>query len=164
MIQQYRLNCLFNVSFKIFTNVCRNRINLVPQKVIRSSQTNFLPSRYILEGVVVLPETIHELHRKTKDEVILKLDFEKVYDKVKWPFLWHVLHMKGFSSRWASWRQQVTLKWSIWIKVNDNVRTWLSNENGVSQGDPLSHILFNIVVDVIAILIAQAKDSDLSQT
>jgi hypothetical protein len=113
MIQQYRLNCLFNVSFKIFTNVCRNRINLVPQKVIRSSQTNFLPSRYILEGVVVLREAIHELHRKTKDEVILKLDFEKVYDKVKWPFLQHVLHMKGFSSRWASWIQQVTLKWSI---------------------------------------------------
>jgi hypothetical protein len=164
MIQQYRLNCLFNVSFKIFTNVCRNRINLVPQKVIRSSQTNFLPSRYILEGVVVLRETIHELHRKTKDEVILKLDFGKVYDKVKWPFLQHVLHMKGFSSRWASWIQQVTLKWSIWIKVNDNVRTWLSNENGVSQGDPLSHILFNVVVDVIAILIAQEKDSDLSQT
>jgi hypothetical protein len=38
-------------------------------------------------GVVGLHETIHELHRKRKDGVILKLDFENAYDKVKWHFL-----------------------------------------------------------------------------
>jgi hypothetical protein len=54
-----------------------NRFNLVAQKVLRSSQTTFLPGRYIMEGVVVLHETIHELHQKKKDGVILRLDFEK---------------------------------------------------------------------------------------
>jgi hypothetical protein len=29
-----------------------------------------------MEGVVVLHETIHELHKRKKDEVIFKLDFE----------------------------------------------------------------------------------------
>jgi hypothetical protein len=38
-------------------------------------------------GVVGLHETIQELHRKRKDGVILKLDFENAYDKVKWHFL-----------------------------------------------------------------------------
>jgi hypothetical protein len=41
---------------------------------------------HILEGVVVLPETIHELHRKKMDDVILKIDFEKACDKVHWIF------------------------------------------------------------------------------
>jgi hypothetical protein len=36
-----------------------------------------------MEGVVVLHETIHELHIKKKDGVILKIDCEKAYDKVK---------------------------------------------------------------------------------
>jgi hypothetical protein len=40
-----------------------------------------------LEGVVILHETIHELHSKKLDEVLFKIDFEKAYDKVKWPFL-----------------------------------------------------------------------------
>jgi hypothetical protein len=40
-----------------------------------------------MEGVVVLHETIHELHKRKNDGVILKLDFEKAYDKVKWHFL-----------------------------------------------------------------------------
>jgi hypothetical protein len=29
----------------------------------------------------------------------LKIDFEKAYDKVKWPFLYQTLWMKGFSPR-----------------------------------------------------------------
>jgi hypothetical protein len=47
MIQQYRPICLLNLSFKIFTKVLTNRINLIAQKVIISSQTAFLPSRYL---------------------------------------------------------------------------------------------------------------------
>jgi hypothetical protein len=47
-IQQYIPICLLNVSFKIFTKVMTNRIALVAQKVIRPSQTAFLPGRNIM--------------------------------------------------------------------------------------------------------------------
>jgi len=63
-IQQYRPICVLNVSFKIFTKVMANRLTLVASKLIRQSQLAFLPGRYILEGVVILHETIHELQRK----------------------------------------------------------------------------------------------------
>ena len=86
-IQQYIPICLLNVSFKIFTKVLNNRILKVADKMIGSSQTAFILGRYIMEGVVMLHETIHELHRKKQDGVILKLDFEKAYDKLKWSFI-----------------------------------------------------------------------------
>jgi len=70
---------------------------LVAQKVIRPSQTAFLPGRNIMEGVVVLYETLHELRRKKMSEVIFKIDFEKTYDKVNWTFLHQTLRMEGFS-------------------------------------------------------------------
>jgi hypothetical protein len=38
-----------------------------------------------MEGVVVLHETIHELHRKKQNGVIFKIDFEKSYDEVTCP-------------------------------------------------------------------------------
>jgi hypothetical protein len=81
-IQQYRPICLLNVSFKLFTKVATNRITEIAKKVISPTQTAFLPGRNIMEGVIILHETIHEMHMKGQSGVILKLDFEKAYDKI----------------------------------------------------------------------------------
>jgi hypothetical protein len=85
------------VSFKIFTKVATNRITEVAKKVISPTQSAFLPGTNIMEGVIVLHETIHEMHRKKQSRVILKLDFENSYDKINWSFVQHTLRMKGFS-------------------------------------------------------------------
>jgi hypothetical protein len=63
-IQQYRPVCLLNVSFKIFTKVLTNCLTSVAHRVIQPTQATFLPGRNIMEGVIVLHEIIHELHRK----------------------------------------------------------------------------------------------------
>ena len=63
-LQQYRPICLLNVSFKIFTKVDTNRINKFAETFVRHSQTTFMPGRNIMEGVVILHKTIHELHTK----------------------------------------------------------------------------------------------------
>jgi hypothetical protein len=60
---------------------------VVADKVINPSQIAFMPGHNILEGVIVLHETIHELQKKNINGLILKLCFEKAYDKVKWLFL-----------------------------------------------------------------------------
>jgi mannosylglycoprotein endo-beta-mannosidase len=86
-IQQYRPLCLLKVSFKIFTKVATIRLNTVADHVMQASQTAFMQGRNILDGVVVLHEAVRELYSKKLNRVILKLDFEKDYDKVKWSFL-----------------------------------------------------------------------------
>jgi hypothetical protein len=93
-IKQYRPIYLLNVSFKIFTKVMINRMTGIASKLISPSQTTFMPGRNIMKGVVMLHGTIHEIHRKKMSEVILKLDFEKTYDKVNWEFLHQTLRIK----------------------------------------------------------------------
>jgi hypothetical protein len=63
------------------------RLNTVANHVVRLSQIMFMQGRNILDGVVTLHETVHELHSKKLNGVILKLDLEKAYDKVKWSFV-----------------------------------------------------------------------------
>jgi hypothetical protein len=58
------------VSFKIFTKKLTNRLSSVAHRVIQPTQTTFLPGRNIMEGVIILHEIIHELHRKKQNEVI----------------------------------------------------------------------------------------------
>ena len=91
------------MSYKNFTKVATNRLSSIADKVVSPTQSAFLKGRNILEGVVILHETVHELHQKKQNGIILKLDFEKAYDKVRWPFLFQSLRMKGFSYKWISW-------------------------------------------------------------
>ena len=120
-IQQYRHICLLNASFKIFIKVAMSRIAKVAQKIIRPSQSAFLPGRNIIEGAIVLHKTLHELHMKKQDGIIFKIDFEKVYDKVKWDFLQQTLRMKGFSIVWCKWIEAFTKGGNVGIKVNDQI-------------------------------------------
>jgi hypothetical protein len=111
-----------------------------------------------MEGVIILHETIHEMHRKRQSGVILKLDFEKAYDKINWSFVQQTLRMKGFSPTWCKWIASFMGGGHVGIKVNDQVGQNFQTRKRVRQGDPLSPILFNIVVDILAILINRAKN------
>jgi hypothetical protein len=86
---------MLNVTFNFFTKVAKNRISQVAQKVISTSQTAFIPDHNIIEGVIVLHETLHEMHRKKQSGIILKIDFEKAYDKLNWNFIQQILQMKA---------------------------------------------------------------------
>jgi hypothetical protein len=54
-----------------------NRMTGIATKLINPSQTAFMPGRNIMEGVVMLHETIHKIHRKKMSGVILKLGFKR---------------------------------------------------------------------------------------
>jgi hypothetical protein len=97
------------------------RLNFVVDQVVHPTQMAFMQGRYILDGVVTLHETVHELHRKEMTSIILNIGFEKAYDKVKWSFLQQTLKMKGFSNEWRALINNFVLCGTIAIKINDDV-------------------------------------------
>jgi hypothetical protein len=142
----------------IFTKVGTNRVTKVAHLVVRPTQTAFMPGRHILEGVLVFHETIHELHHRKLDGILLKIDFEKAYDKVNWGFLQQTMRMKGFDPKWCRWVHEFIRRGSVGIRVNDDIGHCFQTKKGPRQGDPLSPILFNIIADMLAIVIQRAKE------
>ena len=135
-IQKYRPICLLNVVFKIITKILVNRLNPVIGKVIKFSRTAFLKNRFIMEGVVVLHETLNDLHVEKGAGVLFKIDFEKAFDKVKWAFLLQVLEMKGFPSKFNDLVMHIVSGGKVGIKVNGEVGPYFRTHQGLRQGDP----------------------------
>ena len=117
-IKQFRPICLLNVDYKWFTKVLTNRLVPVAKKMIGKNQTGFIKGRNILEGVVVLHEVLHELHRSKARTLVLKIDFEKAYDRVRWDFLEKVMKGKGFPSKWINWVMSTVRGGRVCINVN----------------------------------------------
>ena len=65
-IQQYRHICILNMSLKSFMKVLNNRLLKVANKLLGPSQTAFILSRYIMEGVVILHEQSMSCIEKTR--------------------------------------------------------------------------------------------------
>jgi mannosylglycoprotein endo-beta-mannosidase len=108
-----------------------NRVTGLAHTVIRPKQSPFIPRRNILEGVVMLHETIHELHHKKLDGMLFKIDFEKAYDKVKCSFLQRALRMKGFPNLWCEWVARFVQGGSVGIRVNDDIGHYFQTLKGL---------------------------------
>ena len=68
--------------------------------------------------------------------------------------------MKGFSPKWRGWIEEMVTGGSLGIKVNDEIGPYFQTKRGLRQGDPMSPILFNIVADMLALIINRAKADD----
>jgi hypothetical protein len=156
-IKQYRPICLLNVDYKWFTKALTLRLTPWAAKLISETQTAFIPGRYILEGVVILHEVLHELRVNNLSGIILKLDFEKAYDKVQWSFMMEVLKGKNFPPKWLEWMKQIIEGGKVGININGEDGQFFNTYKGLRQGDPLSPLLFNLVSDALATMFENAK-------
>lgn len=84
-MKQFRPISLLNCSFKLFSKLLTIRLGKVAQRLVATNQSAFIKGRYILDSVVVAHELVHSLH-KTREKRVLKLDYEKAYDRVNWDF------------------------------------------------------------------------------
>jgi hypothetical protein len=89
--------------------------------------------------------------------IILKLDFEKAYDKVHWSFMFEVLKKKNFPHKWLEWMKQVIEGGRLGINMNGEPGNFFNTHKGLRQGDPLSPLLLNLVSDALATMLEHAK-------
>jgi hypothetical protein len=78
------------------------RLDAVYQWLIAKEQCAFIRGRYILECVVVAHEIVHIVHKTKELGVILKLDYEKAYDRVNLDFLMELLRLRGFGDKFLT--------------------------------------------------------------
>jgi hypothetical protein len=111
--------------------------------------------------VVIAHERVHSIHKTKEPGVIIKLDYEKAYDRVNLEFLLEILESRGFSGKWIGWTKAVVIGGSVSVLANGEESSTFKTGKGLRQGDPLSPLLFNLVVDVLTRMLVRATESGL---
>ena len=93
--------------------------------------------------------------------MLLKIDFEKAYDKIKWSFLFQMLKMKGFPDKWIDWVMETVRGGKVCVKVNENLGKYFITHKGLRQGDSLSPLNFDLAADALAIMLDKARENGL---
>lgn len=96
LIKQLCPIALINNVAKFLAKAFATCLSPIMHKVISPSQSAFIKGRFVLDGIVCSHELVHDIRCRKNNAIILKLDFEKAYDSVCWPFLHSVLLTKGF--------------------------------------------------------------------
>lgn len=88
-ITQFRPISLCNTLFTAITKAMVMRLKLLMPSLIGPAQSSFIPGRLSLDNIVVVQEVVHSMRRKKgkKGWMLLKLDLEKTYDRIRWDFL-----------------------------------------------------------------------------
>jgi hypothetical protein len=69
-----------------------------------------------------------------------------------------VLERKGFPIKWRGWMEQVVTGGRVGINLNGEPGEFFRTFKGLRQGDPLSPLLFNLVVDTSSTLLTKARE------
>ena len=90
--------------------------------------------------------------------MIISVDAEKAFDKIQHPFMIKILQKKGTEGTYPNIVKAIYDKPTANIIFNGEKLKTFPLRSGTRQGCPLSPLLFNIVLEVLATAIREEKE------
>ncbi|WVZ78922.1 LOW QUALITY PROTEIN: hypothetical protein U9M48_026563 [Paspalum notatum var. saurae] len=148
---------------KLDTKILANRLAPLLKDLVASNQSAFVRGRCIHDNYMLVQQTIKLLHKRKVPSIFLKLDISKAFDSVSWAFLLEILQFLGFGNAWCNLISRLLTTASTRILVNGEPGEEIRHKRGLRQGDPLSPMLFILVMDTLNSLFIKAEEMGLLQ-
>ena len=141
---------------KLVTKILATRLQRRMKDLIRPCQNAFIKGRAIQDNFCYVNGMAKAFRKSKTPALMLKIDIQRAFDTVSWEFLLELLVARGFGRKFTNCLAALLRSASTKVLVNGELSERISLQRGLRQGDPLSPLLFVLVMDCLAALFDKA--------
>ncbi|XP_062080302.1 uncharacterized protein LOC133785056 [Humulus lupulus] len=136
--------------------LCHRVTGILP-KLVNQNQGAFIKDRSLAQNVLILQDLLKGYKRKySSPRCLFKIDLSKAYDSIDWDFLEDLLKVLKFPDRFIRWIMICMRGASYCLMLNGRLHGNFQGGKGLRQGDPISLLLFVIVMEYLTRSLFQA--------
>lgn len=145
--KNYRGISLINTAYKVLANVVLIRITPYAEESIGDYQCGFRPGRSTIDQIFTVRQILEKHWEFDKDLHQLFIDFQQAYDSVIRDHVWTAMAECGIPKKIIKITKVCVEGSRCCVKIGNKMSETFMVDSGLRQGDSLSPILFNIVLD-----------------
>lgn len=147
-VGDYRPIACCNVIYKCITKLICTKLSLILPDIVSLNQGAFVQGRHIVDNILVCQDLMRCYRPSSLVKgCMLKIDLKKAYDSIDWGFLKDLLSALHFPEKFIAIVMECISSPKFSLNLNGGLHGYFAGCRGLRQGDPMSPLLFVLVMD-----------------